>query len=69
MKDKPEKTRVSLTLTPVYVEALDQLVGRGFYLNPQGVIRAGLSLLFQFHGIESFTDKRAELEGAAPSEH
>ncbi len=59
---KKVKQRFSLTLTEVFVEGLDQLVGRGLYLNPQGVIRAGLSLLFQFHGIESFTDKRPRVK-------
>ena len=67
MSDKVVKQRFSLTLTEVFVEGLDQLVGRGLYLNPQGVIRAGLRLLFEKYGIEAFIDKGAELEGDAPS--
>ena len=62
VSDKAARTRISLTLTKVYVEALDQLVEEGIYLEYQGAIRAALRLLFQFHGIEPFTDKGAELE-------
>ncbi len=67
MSDKLVKRRFTMTLTPVYVEALDQLVAEGLYLENQGAIRAALRLLFKFHGIESFIDKGAELEGAALS--
>ena len=69
MSDKLVKRRFSMTLTPVYVEALDQLVEEGIYLEHQGAIRDALRILFKFHGIESFIDKGAELEGNAPSKH
>ncbi len=62
MSDKGARTRISLTLTKVYVEALDRLVDGGIYLEHQAAIRAALRRLFQFHGIEPFTDKGAELE-------
>ncbi len=67
MSDKAARTRISLTLTKVYVEALDQLVDEGFYLEPQAAVRDALRRLFQFYGIEPFTDKGAEPEAAAPS--
>jgi len=51
---KNVKRRVSLTLTRVYVEALDQLVEEGIYLEHQVAIRAALRLLFRFHRIEPF---------------
>ena len=69
MSDKLVKKRFSVSLTPVYVEALDQLVAEGIYLERQGAIRDALRHLFKFHGIESFIDKGAELEGDAPSKH
>jgi len=52
---KPVRTRISLTLTPVYLDALNRLVEKGLYLEPQDAVRAALRLLFQHHGIEPFT--------------
>jgi len=52
--DKIDKKRISLTLTPIYVKALNQLVEKGLYLEPQVAIRAALRLLFQQHRIEPF---------------
>ncbi len=49
-----EKRRYSLTLTKAYVEALDQLVERGIYLESQGAIRGALRRLFRYHRIEPF---------------
>ncbi|HUW46786.1 MAG TPA: hypothetical protein VMW50_13435 [Dehalococcoidia bacterium] len=51
---KTVRRRLSLTLTRVYVEALDRLVEEGIYLEPQTAIRAALRLLFRHHGIEPF---------------
>ncbi len=62
MSDEATRIRVTLTLTKVYVDALDRLVEKGIYLEHQAAIRAALRPLFQFHGIEPFTDKGAELE-------
>lgn len=60
--DKVVKKRIGLTLTRVYVEALDKLVEDGIYMEHQAAIRTALRLLFQFHGIEPFSEKVAELE-------
>ena len=54
---KKVKRRLSLTLTGVYVEALDRLVGDGIYLEHQVAIRAALRLLFRHHRIEPFYSK------------
>lgn len=62
MSEKAARTRVSLTLTKVYVDALDQLVDVGIYMEHQAAIRDALRRLFRHHGIEPFTDKEAELE-------
>ncbi len=52
--DNPVKRRFSLTLTKIYIEALDQLVERGLYLEPQVAIRGALRRLFRYHKIEPF---------------
>ncbi len=62
MSDKSDRKRIGLTLTKVYVDALDQLVEEGLYMEHQEAIRAALRRLFQFYGLEPFTDKGAELE-------
>ena len=62
MSDKGFKRRINVKLSRIYAEALDRVVDEGYYLNPQGAIRVALSRLFQFHGIEPFTDKRAGFE-------
>jgi len=62
MSDKAARTRITLTLTTVYVEALDHLVEEGLYMEYQAAIRDALRHLFRFHGIESFSDKGTELE-------
>jgi len=49
-----EKRRYSLTITNVYVEALDQLVEKGIYLEHQVAIRDALRRLFRYHKIEPF---------------
>ena len=59
---KKVKRRLSLTLTRRYVEALDQLVEEGIYLEHQVAIRDALRLLFRVHRIEPFGEKVAELE-------
>ena len=49
-----EKRRYSLTITNIYVEALEQLVERGIYLEHQVAIRDALRRLFRYHKIEPF---------------
>ncbi|GAI06466.1 unnamed protein product, partial [marine sediment metagenome] len=54
MSKKPKKTRVSLTLTPVYVETLDTLVKNGLFIDRQDGIRQALRDLFQKQGLDPF---------------
>ncbi len=62
MSNKAAKKRISLTLTTVYQEALDQLVDEGIYLEHQVAIRDALRLLFRHHGIAPFAVKEVEIE-------
>ena len=62
LSDEGVKRRFSVKLSSIYEEALTLVVDEGFYLNPQGAIRAGLRLLFKFHGYEAFIDKGAGFE-------
>jgi len=57
---KKVKRRLSLTLTRVYVEALDRLVSEGIYLEHQVAIRAALRLLFRIHRLEPFYSELIE---------
>ncbi len=57
---KKVKRRLSLTLTRVYVEALDRLVDEGIYLEHQAALRAALRLLFRVHRIEPFYSELIE---------
>jgi len=70
LSDKADRTRIGLTLTQVYIDTLDQLVDLGLYIDHQAAIRDALRRLFQYHGLEPFTDKEAEVEpeADAPSE-
>ncbi len=47
-------------MTRVYVEALDQLVEEGIYLEHQGAIRDALRRLFRYHRIEPFYSELVE---------
>ena len=60
MPKNVKKRRLSLTLTRVYVEALDHLVEEGIYLEHQVAIRAAMRLLFRFHRIEPFYSELVE---------
>jgi len=53
LSDK-EKTRVSVTLTKPYIDALDHLVEKGIYLNRGEVILAALRLHLRRLKIEPF---------------
>jgi len=61
-----DKKRFSVTLTTAYVRSLDQLVEVGVYLDHQDAIRDALRKLFQFHGMEPFSEKMPE--SAVPHE-
>jgi len=65
MSDSATRIRLTLTLTKVYVDALDWLVEEGLYMEHQVAIRDALRHLFKFHGIDPFSEKA---ESAAPSE-
>jgi Arc/MetJ-type ribon-helix-helix transcriptional regulator len=57
MDDRPrkaEKTRISVTLTRPYVDALDHLVTEGIYLSKGEVVLEGLRLIFRRHGFKPF---------------
>jgi len=54
LQDRADKTRVSVTMTKAYVDALDHLVEEGLYLGRGDIILEALRLLFRRHGIEPF---------------
>jgi len=58
--DNTARIRIGLTLTSVYVEALDYLVNEGIYMEYQVAIRDALRLLFRLHGIEPFRSQLVE---------
>jgi len=62
VSDKATKKRVSVTLTNSYLEALDQLVEEGIYLEHQVAIRDAMRLLFRHHNIAPFAKKEVEIE-------
>ena len=45
--DKRAKTRISVTMTRPYLDALDCLIDRGIYFERGGVIRQALRDLFR----------------------
>ncbi|GAG95265.1 unnamed protein product [marine sediment metagenome] len=51
---KSDKTRVSITLTEAYVEALGDLVKEGIYLNRGEVVNDALRRLFISYNMEQF---------------
>ena len=60
MVESTDRTRIGLTLTRVYLEALDHLVDEGIYMEHQAAIRDALRFLFRYHGIESFRSQLVE---------
>ena len=54
MKSDKAKTRVSITITKTYLEALDGLVEQGIYLSRGDAILEALRGLFKSYGIEPF---------------
>jgi len=48
------KSRVSVTLTRPYLDALDHLVEEGIYLSKGEVVLEGLRLIFRRHGLGPF---------------
>jgi len=54
------KKRISVTLTGSYIERLDILVEKGFYMDHQDALRDGLKRLFQHHGMEPLYSEQVE---------
>jgi len=63
LKDRSDKTRVSVTMTKTYVYALDHLVAEGLYLGRGDIILDALRILFRRHGIEPFKLVEEDVEG------
>ncbi len=51
------KRRFSVTLTNTYIVALNRLVEEGLYIDHQDAIRDALRRLYEYHGIEPFSEK------------
>ena len=71
MSEKSTRTRVSVTMTEAYLEALDLLVDRGIYLSRGEAIMEGIRMLFRSYKIEPFFAEsvdQAESASAAPEE-
>ena len=51
-KDKKPTTRVSITLTDPYIEALNGLVERGVYLTRGEIVLEALRKFFKEHGVK-----------------
>ncbi|MBA7650067.1 hypothetical protein ES703_57868 [subsurface metagenome] len=51
-KDKKTRTRISVTITEPYVEAMDDLVERGIYLARGEIILEALRYFFKDKGVE-----------------
>jgi len=49
-----DKKRISVTVTPAYVEGLSKLVEDGLYLNRGEIVLEALRILFRSYGIEPF---------------
>ncbi len=52
--DKAAGTRISLTLTKVYVEALDQLIDAGVFESRTEIIKDGLRRVFRSYEMKPF---------------
>lgn len=52
MTKKPDKIRVSVTMTKVYFDILEPLVSEGFILDMREGVRVAPRLLFRHHGYE-----------------
>ena len=51
------KTCITVTLTEVYLDALDRLVEKGVYVSQQSAIRDALRYLLRFQRMEPFSQK------------
>lgn len=53
-------SKLDVTMTQAYIDALDRLVGEGLYLNRGEIILEALRGLLREHGIEPFCTEVAE---------
>jgi len=60
MPDKSVKKRISVTLTDVYIDGLNYLVGKGLYLNRGEIVLEALRSLMRRHGVEPFLLEKTE---------
>ena len=60
MSEKVVKIRVSVTLTKLYIDALDHLVEEGIYLSKGEIILEALRNLLRRQGIEPFHPELVE---------
>ena len=60
MSEKSVRTRVNVTLTKIYVDAMNHLIAEGLYLGRGEIFLAALKLLFRQHGIEAFRTESIE---------
>lgn len=54
------KKRISVTLTNIYIDGLNYLVGEGLYLNRGEIILEALRSLLRRHNVEPFSLEREE---------
>lgn len=52
--EKAEKTRISVTMTGPYVEALDRLVEEDLYVKQGDAVLEGLRIIFRRRGLNLF---------------
>ncbi len=62
MSDKAAGTRISLTLTKVYVDGLDQLIDVGVYEDRAEVVKDGLRRIFRSYEMKPFVKFFEETE-------
>lgn len=60
MSGKSVKKRISVTLTNVYIDGLNYLVGEGLYLNRGEIILEALRGLMRRHRVEPFLLEKEE---------
>ena len=53
-EERTKKTRVSVTLTGTYLDAIDRLVEAGVYLNRSHVFNDALRRVFRLYNIRQF---------------
>ncbi len=57
-----KKTRLSVTLDKLYIDDLDFLVEKGYFMERQDAIRDALRHQSAYYGLESHSDRRTRVE-------